>query len=204
MAAASKKESKFRETNSSTERTVKHALLAPGEVPVKAPPRKSNQHTKSTWTVELNYLYQDLIKACVKVKSTVDAFECWVPDQDSIGLTWPEYARGYTRVRFDGGAIQTHVFVFLYHRPMQRVPDGMDVSHRCGNSLCCRPSHLTAESRDVNLSRRTCAGIIYETISQTYFRLCRHEPICCVSSVFNSDTDALLPNQLLSISKDQS
>jgi len=49
-----------------------------------------------------------------------------------------------------------HRLVCQIHQNMERLPDGMHVSHLCHYSLCCNFSHLTWEPQVVNNQKQTC------------------------------------------------
>jgi len=149
---------------------------------------KWNQHTKPPFPTLYRQVYEDLIRSCRTVKSPGDTYECWIPDSTrrrGIELQ----PTGYTRINFDGSDVQTHVFVYLYWRPKHRT--AADISHLCGEASCCNPQHLVEENRDLNLARRGCPGVIVDSVTDSKYRLCRHQPPCCRSTTFNSVTDAL-------------
>lgn len=39
-----------------------------------------------------------------------------------------------------------------------QLASDMEASHRCGNKLCVRPSHIVAETHEENKSRQICHG----------------------------------------------
>ncbi|KAJ8043705.1 hypothetical protein HOLleu_10912 [Holothuria leucospilota] len=72
---------------------------------------------------------------------------------------------GYLRLKVPGGGerktMRVHVLAYLVEsicvRELLLAQDrDFDISHRCHNSLCINFSHLSAEERYVNNSRKTC------------------------------------------------
>ena len=101
-------------------------------------------------------------------------------DQDGECKLWRGKARNssgrYGRVCLtypgDGQpkAVQTSVSRAVYvldrRRPdILQNPEAGDVSHRCLNTLCINPRHLTLESRVLNSQRRSCQQGIKEACS---------------------------------------
>jgi hypothetical protein len=52
------------------------------------------------------------------------------------------------------------------------------VSHRCHRKLCINPHHLVLETRGENNARIGCLAYYYEESTETYTRVCHHEPHC--------------------------
>jgi Zinc-binding loop region of homing endonuclease len=64
---------------------------------------------------------------------------------------------GRMRVKFPVSRYYyVHRLVCQIHQNMERLPDGMHVSHLCHYSLCCNFSHLTWEPQVVNNQKQTC------------------------------------------------
>lgn len=57
-------------------------------------------------------------------------------------------------------------------------PRGWDVSHRCGNRLCVKLSHLTVELHEINQSRETCPPSLTCTKCKSTIKACQHRPCC--------------------------
>ena len=65
---------------------------------------------------------------------------------------------GYGRISVNGQTVYTHVLSFWAANggflPEENQFTGLDISHLCGNSLCCRAEHLSLASTRVNLNER--------------------------------------------------
>jgi hypothetical protein len=55
---------------------------------------------------------------------------------------------------------------------------GFDVSHRCHNSTCWRPSHLCLESHLLNMGRNRCPGWYLNITTRELICFCTHNPHC--------------------------
>ena len=115
-----------------------------------------------------------LAQRCVARVGDADVFECKIPT--GPGVDSPK--SGYKRVNFGGKKHMAHVLA--YKAAHGSVPDGLDVSHLCGNAGCCAPSHLVAEDRASNIARRGCRGMI-RTPEGTWYSTCPHEPKCTIA-----------------------
>lgn len=157
--------------------------------------RRVNQYTKSSDVdAFLNSAYQWLIANTELKKNKTGHFTCWKPNKTS-GID--DTTAGYKRMSFNGKKVLCHVLVWLFHHPGESL-DGDDVSHRCQNKWCCRPSHLVKEDRSTNKSRDNCLGYLIEYDDpEIVIKLCKHEPPCCTSVYFSqtSDTVVLQPEQ---------
>lgn len=136
--------------------------------------RNTNQYTKrADPAVEA---YKWLMRWRIRVQTTdvshiTDAFSCWVPSCDGgIDIT----SGNYRRMAVDGSKELCHRFVYRFWYPSYSTDN--DVSHLCGNNGCCRPSHLTSESRTTNKSRDGCVGFLF--LGGRWIKVCKHKPLC--------------------------
>lgn len=134
--------------------------------------RGSNQFKKET----RHDIYKWLISRTDEVREPSGMVVCWCPISTEKGIELRP--TGYVRINVAGAKQMAHVFVWEYHSS-EEVPKEKEVSHLCSNPQCCRPSHLTVESRKDNIARRTCLGYIILPGDQTTgYRNCQHNPRC--------------------------
>jgi hypothetical protein len=70
-----------------------------------------------------------------------------------------------------------HRVVYEYHYGL--IPQGLEVSHLCGNGVCVKLSHLHLEDHTYNISRIGCPGYCYSELDPTRLYLCcNHLPHC--------------------------
>lgn len=50
----------------------------------------------------------------------------------------------------------THKIIKLHSLHLTELPQGMECSHLCHNSLCQNPDHINVEPKQVNLMRKNC------------------------------------------------
>lgn len=107
--------------------------------------------------------------------------ECWITDLS------PTKEGGYPQVHMKKGkpkALLHHVAL----RAAGRLADwteGHDVSHLCGERMCCNPDHLCVEPSETNQQRKGCAGPNVRVVSPGgevfSISLCSHFPRCMKS-----------------------
>ena len=72
----------------------------------------------------------------------------------------PQY--GIIHIKFDGAwkTVLVHRLQYMLNMHMHYLDldSDMDVSHRCHNSLCINPAHLSYEPRFINNNRMSCKG----------------------------------------------
>jgi hypothetical protein len=78
-----------------------------------------------------------------------ESTQCW----NWIGTA----SRGYGRISC-GKNNSRPAHVFVYEQTLGSVPDGLELDHKCRNTLCVNPSHLEPVTHTVNV-RRGNAGI---------------------------------------------
>ena len=160
------------------------------------PSRKTNQYTKLTLSEQIDRDYRWLItKTTVAPQDSLGIINCSIPNGEGIDIT----EANYTRMGFRGDKVMCHVFSWNYFNPGQIIPATNDVSHLCGNSKCCKPSHLHLEPHSVNIGRIACPGFIVIPITDTEnhcFQICNHTPHCKKYQIIN------LANQSTNIVRD--
>lgn len=124
----------------------------------------SNQYAPST----RDKCYAHLISHTTEV--TYGCFTCWEPQ----GPGFDDNPGGYKRFSAMGKKHLCHKFSWTYHHN-DATPTG-DISHRCGNKKCCRPSHLEDEERTYQRTRDDCPGWVH--IDSTWIKICMHQPHC--------------------------
>ena len=63
------------------------------------------------------------------------------------------------RSRGRGEYILVHILAYFLHTgllPSSTTTPTMEISHLCGNSLCCNPVHLNLETHETNTGRKHC------------------------------------------------
>lgn len=96
------------------------------------------------------------IWANLKVKRNINSVDCWTPTTiNSVN------GSGYKQVTWNGIKVLVHHVAYRYKsHGKYTIPTGGDddpqISHICGNRLCCNPRHLESVPRVINESRRYC------------------------------------------------
>lgn len=57
---------------------------------------------------------------------------------------------GYGSFGFNGTGIPAHKMTFILTQT--EIPKGMEVNHRCNNTLCCNPAHLELVTHKQNIA----------------------------------------------------
>jgi hypothetical protein len=143
----------------------------------------ANQYSRGT--VEyFDHVYEWLIGCTKEVTNVTGHFTCWIPEGEGIELT----DSGYNRMDYSGKHF-CHRFVWLYHNPGKNVLYGYDVSHLCGNSACCRSSHLICEPKPDNIARINCIGYLVRQGNPNHIlKICPHN-IPCKKAIYFSEND---------------
>ena len=99
-----------------------------------------------------------------KIKSKLDikaVDQCWVWRGTLRACGGVQY--GVIRVKFPWLAqskpVGVHRATYMVKINSYHVPEGLDVSHLCGHSLCCNPNHLYLEPHHINNNRIHCHNI---------------------------------------------
>lgn len=87
----------------------------------------------------------------LKLKKNFNSVGCWTP----LKITAPTKQKGYLQLTHLGKKYLVH-HVSWCSSSNSFIPDGMVVSHVCGNPLCCNPQHLEICSKEFNESRKYC------------------------------------------------
>jgi len=141
----------------------------------------SNQYNPIT----ADQSYSHLISRTKEIK--YGCFTCWEPSGIGFDLT----KSGYMRFSFQGKKLLCHRFVWKYHHNNEE-PKG-DISHKCGNKLCCRLSHLEDEPRKIQRIRDTCPGWIQT--GSIWLKVCSHNPHCMKGTVFANYSSSHNPDE---------
>jgi hypothetical protein len=118
---------------------------------------------------------------------------CWEVPVANVTGPLSLNAKGYIQVKVPDSNPNHKVIahtVVVYDRPhypldLVRLAErdaGLahwEVSHRCRNKRCIKPSHLVVESSACNKSRTYCEVVIY--INGIQQSVCRHTPRCKVT-----------------------
>ena len=103
------------------------------------------------------YRLEDL-PARLVAKIKIDGWGCWLwtgsTFKNGYGQTTHELAfdPSYRNGRPNGGR-RTSSHRAVYELFKGRIPEGLQIDHRCEVKLCCNPDHLEAVTRSVNLLR---------------------------------------------------
>lgn len=71
-----------------------------------------------------------------------DLFSCWE-------WTGPKIKHGYGRTSFEHENMLAHRMAWIV--TFGKIPEGMDVCHKCDNPSCCNPAHLFIGSHYDNM-----------------------------------------------------
>jgi hypothetical protein len=86
---------------------------------------------------------------------------CWLWTGNRSGQGRHQY--GMMRIKFPDQQqtvpVRVHRILFMIKIKEITLPKGLEVSHLCGNSLCCNPQHLTLEEHYINLHRVRCQAM---------------------------------------------
>jgi hypothetical protein len=75
-----------------------------------------------------------------------------------------------------------------YEHYHDTIDDTLDVSHLCGNSKCCKKSHLCEEDHQTNMARIGCPGWLKHGDKDQFLKVCQHHPPCIKVTVIDSLT----------------
>lgn len=78
---------------------------------------------------------------------------CWLWTGAKDTGTDKEAKRVYGRFSYRGAYRGAHIIAFLIANGS--VPPGLDIAHKCANSLCVNPEHLWARTREQNMANET-------------------------------------------------
>jgi HNH endonuclease len=67
-----------------------------------------------------------------------------------------KFPQGYGRFCFEGKSRTVHKFV--YELVKGKVPNGLNVMHKCNNKLCCNPKHLKCGTPLENTRHASSSG----------------------------------------------
>lgn len=150
------------------------------------PRRNKNQYSLDDSEDGLNTDYRWLISTTIQIVDRSGYVTCWAPKGPGIDQS----SAGYHRFSIMGKKRLCHDFVWEYHH--LGINKEADISHLCHNKWCCRPSHLTDESRSVNKSRDNCPGYVLMNLNsrQRMIKVCSHDPVCCVVTVLDPVEEA--------------
>lgn len=73
--------------------------------------------------------------------------DCW---------TWTGAAELYGKFKMNGQTRRAHRVSYELH--IGPIPDGLEIDHTCGNTLCVNPDHLEATTKPENIHRSNGAG----------------------------------------------
>ena len=88
----------------------------------------------------------------------IDGWGCWLwtgfVQVNGYGSVRHEAAfdQGYENGKKHGGR-KTSSHRAVYEILKERIPEGLQIDHRCEVKLCCNPDHLEAVTRSVNVLR---------------------------------------------------
>lgn len=126
---------------------------------------------------KLEHVNTNIFPKCVDEWDETDTFCCKIP----VGSGFHRQG-DYYRCNYSGTKPFAHRLVFEAYNPdVELSSNGLEVSHLCGNGLCCNPTHLRGESRQTNIDRRSCIGyVVYplEYHQARYLQVCAHQPPC--------------------------
>lgn len=114
------------------------------------------------------YYSLERLNGKVKINTETDCWEC------ITSLT----SQGYGQMRIDGKYWTTHRYA-LYC--VADIPEGMHVRHKCHNTKCCNPDHLTwgtakdnwKDSEEIHRSVHRQKAMSW-IINETTYNSCRH------------------------------
>ena len=78
-------------------------------------------------------------------------------DESSGCWNWEKcLSQGYGVFRWNGRSWLAHRAIYMMAG--NKIPDGMDLDHLCGNRRCVNPEHLRASTRLEHMRRRSCTS----------------------------------------------
>lgn len=92
---------------------------------------------------------------------------CWLWTASTTGTGRWQYGTMVTGSRTDGSRRFRKAHHLAYELAIGPIPEGMDVHHLCGNTLCVRPSHLEIVSRRTHIVHRH-DGIMAQNARKTH------------------------------------
>lgn len=142
-------------------------------------PGKKPSLKKHTFKTQCKLVYEENIPNLVRVirKSGV---MCDYPKDKSNGVT-----KGVSGYMVTINGFNTHFSRLRWMVKNRRITQAKDVEihHRCGNKLCCRPSHLEEGKKGDGKARIGCKGYI-KVDEDTFIKVCTHDPPCRVITKF--------------------
>lgn len=140
-----------------------------------------NQHTLPDVPIHMDRIYDWIMQVIdPRTSQPTGLFTCWELKDTVQGVDLS--TGGYPRINMRSKRILASSFVWLYFHPGQMIGE-QDISHRCNNVLCVRPSHLVHETRAANIARRGCQGFAQPSETDEYIKYCQHDPYCCVETI---------------------
>lgn len=97
--------------------------------------------------------------------------QSWIDRSAGYEACWPWRGTtnghyGHLRMKGRAGKVKAHRWA--YERVYGAIPEGWEVHHLCGNSLCCNPDHLTAmprsEHRRLGAERKQYGADIHQAV----------------------------------------
>ena len=137
------------------------------------PLRRKTQNQYTTETEMEKYTW--ILSNCIEYSPPEDVnniIKCWIPNPNAVGM---QYDATNNQFRFSnkGKYDLVHVFTSEFIKGSKGT---LDASHLCHNRRCCRPSHITFESRTDNIARVDCPG--YIIVEGRLYKVCTHYPPC--------------------------
>lgn len=86
--------------------------------------------------------------------------DCWI-------WTGQVNPAGYGRIGFLNKTISTHKLSYMCANKISEMDESLQVSHKCGVSLCCNSDHLIAETMIENNNRKTLHGTLGSITEET-------------------------------------
>lgn len=93
---------------------------------------------------------------------------------------------GKVTVTVDNKHINTSRFVYMAEKACQFK--GKEVYHICGNTDCCRASHMEVDKDGTNL-KRPCHGYVRFGSNDNIAKVCKHDPPCRVLTEYTDVQD---------------
>lgn len=76
---------------------------------------------------------------------------CWLWFGATTGNSGKRHRGGYGRFRIGNKTIGAHIF--SYQQKYGKVPDGLELDHKCKLRICVNPEHLEPVTRQENVRR---------------------------------------------------
>ena len=104
---------------------------------------------------------------------------------------WQLYkdSKGYGVIKRKGKNYQAHRYIFEQHK--EKIPDGMQLDHKCRNTSCVNPDHLEVVDNAENCRRGSNAKLTKYQVGEIKNRIINGEKQITLAREFNVSTGCI-------------